>query len=114
MTVYAAVSALSVILVPRKSIAAAYIMATGLYPIVKFLIENRTRPMVQMPLKLGCVNLVFAVTGTLVSKGIFPMIQVPGFAALAVFWAAVNVGFIAFDVVLTQFIRFLRRYLPKL
>jgi len=26
----------------------------------------------------------------------------------------VNVGFIAFDVVLTQFIRFLRRYLPKL
>lgn len=114
VTVYAAVSALSVILVPRKSIAAAYIMATGLYPIVKFLIENRTRPMVQMPLKLGCVNLVFAVTGTLVSKGIFPMIQVPGFAALAVFWAAVNVGFIAFDVVLTQFIRFLRRYLPKL
>lgn len=70
--------------------------------------------MVQMPLKLGCVNLVFAVTGALVSKGIFPMIQVPGFAALAVFWAAVNVGFIAFDVVLTQFIRFLRRYLPKL
>lgn len=48
VTVYAAVSALSVILVPRKSIAAAYIMATGLYPIVKFLIENRTRPMVQM------------------------------------------------------------------
>lgn len=43
VTVYAAVSALSVILVPRKSIAAAYIMATGLYPIVKFLIENRTR-----------------------------------------------------------------------
>ena len=36
LTVYAAAGALSLMLVPRKSVAAAYIAVCGLYPIVKY------------------------------------------------------------------------------
>ena len=34
--------------------------------------------------------------------------------ALAAFWFAANIGFAVFDAVLTRFIRFVRRYLPKI
>ena len=105
LTVYAAVSALSLMLVPRKSVAAAYIAVCGLYPIVKYLIESRV---------LAYANLVLAVLGALVSKGVFPQMEMPGFFALAAFWFAANIGFAVFDAVLTRFIRFVRRYLPKI
>ena len=105
LTVYAAVSALSLMLVPRKSVAAAYIAVCGLYPIVKYLIESRVRPGARM---------VLAVLGALVSKGVFPQMEMPGFFALAAFWFAANIGFAVFDAVLTRFIRFVRRYLPKI
>ncbi len=114
VTVYAAASALSLMLVPRKSVAAAYIAVCGLYPIVKYLIETRVRPGVRMALKLIYVNLVLAVLGAFVSWGVFPQMEMPGFFALAAFWFAANIGFAVFDTVLTQFIRFLRRNLPKL
>ena len=96
LTVYAAVSALSLMLVPRKSVAAAYIAVCGLYPIVKYLIESRVRP------------------GARMAKGVFPQMEMPGFFALAAFWFAANIGFAVFDAVLTRFIRFVRRYLPKI
>ena len=111
LTVYAAVSALSLMLVPRKSVAAA---VCGLYPIVKYLIESRVRPGARMALKLAYANLVLAVLGALVSKGVFPQLEMPGFFALAAFWFAANIGFAVFDAVLTRFIRFVRRYLPKI
>lgn len=114
VTVYAAVSALSLMLVPRKSVAAAYVAVCGLYPIVKYLIETRVRPGARMALKLVYVNLVLALMGALVSKGIFPQMEIPGFFTLAVFWFTANIGFVVFDTVLTQFIRFLRRYLPRI
>lgn len=114
VTVYAAVSVLSLMLVPRKSVAAAYILGSGLYPIVKFLIESRVRPGLRLMLKLFYVNLVLAVMGALVAEGMVPQMEMPGFAPLAVFWFTANIGFLLFDAVLTQFIRFLRRYLPKL
>ena len=114
LTVYAAVSALSLMLVPRKSVAAAYIAVCGLYPIVKYLIETRVRPGARMALKLVYANLVLAVLGALVSKGVFPQLEMPGFFALAAFWFAANIGFAVFDAVLTRFICFVRRYLPKI
>ena len=101
-------------LVPRKSVAAAYIAVCGLYPIVKYLIETRARPGARMALKLAYANLVLAVLGALVSKGVFPQLEMPGFFALAAFWFAANIGFAVFDAVLTRFIRFVRRYLPKI
>ena len=114
LTVYAAAGALSLMLVPRKSVAAAYIAVCGLYPIVKYLIETRARPGARMALKLAYANLVLAVLGALVSKGVFPQLEMPGFFALAAFWFAANIGFAVFDAVLTRFIRFVRRYLPKI
>ena len=108
------VSAVSLMLVPRKSVAAAYIAVCGLYPIVKYLIESRVRPGARMALKLAYANLVLAVLGALVSKGVFPQLEMPGFFALAAFWFAANIGFAVFDAVLTRFIRFVRRYLPKI
>ena len=114
LTVYAAAGALSLMLVPRKSVAAAYIAVCGLYPIVKYLIETRARSGARMALKLAYANFVLAVLGALVSKGVFPQLEMPGFFALAAFWFAANIGFAVFDAVLTRFIRFVRRYLPKI
>ena len=54
LTVYAAVSALSLMLVPRKSVAAAYIAVCGLYPIVKYLIETRARPGARWHMRILC------------------------------------------------------------
>lgn len=39
LLMYAAASILGLLIVPRKSVAAAYVLLTGLYPIVKFGVE---------------------------------------------------------------------------
>ena len=112
LTVYAAAGALSLMLVPRKSVAAAYIAVCGLYPIVKYLIETRARPGARLALKLAYANLVLAVLGALVSKGVFPQLEMPGIFRLAGLWIAANIGFIVYDIGLSKVIALLRRTLP--
>lgn len=109
---YAAASVLGALVAPRKSLVAAYVLLTGLYPILKYLVECRVPRPMQMGVKLVYCNLVLAVGGTLVAYGLFPQFALPGFARLAVLWFAANAVFIIYDVALSRLIALLRASLP--
>ncbi len=80
LTVYAAVSALSLMLVPRKSVAAAYIAVCGLYPIVKYLIESRVRPRRTHGAQAGiCESCARRAGCARIKAGVFPQMEMPGF-----------------------------------
>ena len=91
---YAAASILGALIVPRKSVVAAYAVFCGLYPIVKFGVECYLPRHVQTGVKLVYFNIVLAVAGALVAYGLFPGIDLPGFARLAVLWFGANAVFI--------------------
>ena len=55
---YLAVSVLSLLLVPRKSVAAAYVLFCGLYPIIKYWVECYAPRRMQMGIKLAYFNLM--------------------------------------------------------
>ena len=112
LLMYAAASILGLLIVPRKSVAAAYVLLTGLYPIVKFGVECYLPRHVQTGVKLVYFNLVLAVAGALVAFGLFPQIVLPGFFRLAMLWFVANVVFIIYDVALSRLIALLRRSLP--
>lgn len=115
LTVYAAVSALSLMLVPRKSVAAAYIAVCGLYPIVKYLIESRRPPRRTHGAQAWHMRILCSPCWVRsYQRACSLQLEMPGFFALAAFWFAANIGFTVFDAVLTRFIRFVRRYLPKI
>lgn len=109
---YVAASVLGALIVPRKSVVAAYVLLAGLYPILKYLIECRVPRHIQMGVKLVYFNLILAAGGTLVAYGLFPQIVMPGFARLAVLWFGANVVFMIYDVALSRLIALLRRSLP--
>ena len=112
LLLYATASVLGLLLAPRKSVAAAYALFCGLYPIVKFGVECYLPRHVQTGVKLVYFNLVLAVAGALVAFGLFPYIVLPGLARLAVLWVGVNVAFIIYDVALSRLIALLRKSLP--
>lgn len=109
---YLTVSVLSALLVPRKVVAAAYVLFCGLYPIVKFLIESRVPPQAQWGLKLAYFNIVLAVAGVLAVFVFFPGMAVTGLFRIAAVWFAANVGFFIYDVALSRLIALLRASLP--
>lgn len=109
---YMAVSLLALLLVPRKVVAFGYILLTGLYPIIKYLIEARLPLRLQTGVKLVYCNVVLAVAGVLASRGFFPQIEVPAFWKLAGLWFAANIAFIVYDIGLSRLIAVLRRTLP--
>lgn len=112
VTLYMAVSLLAVLLVPRKVIAFGYILLTGLYPIVKFVIEARVPRRIEIWVKLAYFNIVLAVAGALASRGFFPQFEIPAFWKLAGLWFAANIVFIVYDIGLSRLIAALRRTLP--
>ncbi|MDO5141977.1 MAG: hypothetical protein Q4D31_03040 [Eubacteriales bacterium] len=109
---YAAAVVLGALVAPRKSLVVAYALLTGLYPILKYLIEGRVPRPAQLAVKLVYANLLLAVVGTLVARGLFPQVVLPGFAKLAVLWFAAGVGFIIYDVAMSRLIALLRASLP--
>lgn len=74
---YAAASILGALIVPRKSVVAAYAVFCGLYPIVKFGVECYLPRHVQTGVKLVYFNIVLAVVGALVAYGLFPALTCP-------------------------------------
>lgn len=109
---YVAASLLGALLAPRKSVVAAYVLLTGLYPILKFCVECYLPRHFQMGVKLAYFNVVLVVAAVLVAAGLFPQIAMPGFGRLAMLWIAANIVFIIYDVALSRLIAMLRRSLP--
>ena len=109
---YVVTSVLGLLLVPRKTVAAAYVLLFGLYPIVKYCIECRFPIRMQMLGKLAYFNIVFVIGDVLLSLGLFPQLEMPGIFRLAGLWIAANIGFIVYDIGLSRVIALLRRTLP--
>ena len=109
---YAAASILGALIVPRKSVVAAYAVFCGLYPIVKFGVECYLPLQAQWGLKLAYFNIVLAVAGVLAVFVFFPGMAVTGLFRIAAVWFAANVGFFIYDVALSRLIAMLRRSLP--
>ena len=97
---------------PRKSVAIAYVLLTGLYPIVKYGIECRLPRSTQQMIKLVYCNLVLAAAYLLAWYGFLPQAELPGTGLLAAGWIAANVVFLLYDVGLSRLIATLRRSLP--
>lgn len=112
VSLYLAVSVLALILVPRKSLAAGYILLCGLYPIVKYGIEARLPQRIQLLCKLVYFNLVLAAMYLLVQYGFLPQLEVKGIGVLAIGWVVANVVFVIYDIGLSRLIATLRTMLP--
>lgn len=109
---YAAASILGALIAPRKSVVAAYVLLTGLYPILKYCVECYLPRRMQTGVKLAYVNVVLAAASLVAAAGLFPQIAMPGLGQLAVLWIAANIVFIIYDVALSRLIALLRRSLP--
>ena len=109
---YAAVSALGLLLVPRKAVVVAYILFCGLYPIVKFEIESRMPRRLQTGAKLVYCNIVLAVAAALAVFVFAPEMAVSGLARVVLLLAAADAAFLMYDMALSRLIAVLRRSLP--
>lgn len=109
---YAAASLLGILVTPRKSVAAAYVLFCGLYPIVKFVIESRMPRQMQTGIKLAYFNVVLVVAAALAVFVFMPQLAVTGLGKVVALWAAANVVFLMYDVALSRLIALLRRSLP--
>jgi hypothetical protein len=100
---YAAVSILSLLLLPEKSSAVFYFLFFGHYPIVKYLLERLRSPVLCWAGKIICANLCFfALWGVL--RLFFPDWEFP--LALWLLWGLGNATFVMFDIALTRLIAF--------
>ena len=109
---YAAVSVLGLLLVPRKAVAVGYILFCGLYPIVKFLIESRLPRHLQMGAKLAYGNVVLAAAAVLAAFVFAPGVAIGGLGRVVLLWVAADAAFLMYDVALSRLIAVLRRSLP--
>ena len=109
---YLAAGVLGPLLVPRKGVAAAYLLFCGLYPIVKFLIESRVPVHRQTALKLAYFNIMLPVAAALMVFVFAPGVAFSGLLRIVLLWAAADVLFLMYDVALSRLIAMLRRSLP--
>ncbi|BFL38983.1 hypothetical protein H8S45_08845 [Agathobaculum sp. NSJ-28] len=109
---YLAVSVLSLLLVPRKSVAAAYVLFCGLYPIIKYWVECYAPRRMQMGIKLAYFNLMLLAAAALAVFVFVPQLAVTGLGWVAALWFAANAVFLMYDVALSRLIALLRRSLP--
>lgn len=112
VVLYVAVSILSVLLVPRKMVAAAYILVCGLYPIVKFCVECYAPRRSQTAIKLVYCNIALVVAAALAIFVFLPQFAVTGLFRVITMWIAANVVFMIYDLGLSRLIAVLRRTLP--
>ena len=109
---YLAVSVLSLLLVPRKSVAAAYVLFCGLYPIIKYWVECYAPRRMQMGIKLAYFNLMLLAAAALAVFVFVPQLAVTGLGWVAALWFSANAVFLMYDVALSRLIALLRRSLP--
>ncbi len=107
LTMYAAVSALGVLLCPDKEAAFLFVFFLGWYPVAKPLIDRlRSRPL-RIIIKLAVFNLAVAAMYLLLIKVLFigeiaEDFKDFGYFMTAAFIAAGNFTFAVFDVLLTK------------
>ena len=100
---FAAVSVLSALILPQKSLAFLYIVFFGYYPLLKSAIERIRKRGLEWSAKLVVFNLACALCMTALRFGFVSDISLPDIA-LAVLWLGLNVVFVIYDIGITQLI----------
>jgi hypothetical protein len=110
---YAAVSLISILLLPTKAPAVLYAAFFGYYPIIKSLIERLGRPRLEWPLKLLLALASLTAVLLVYKVGFLGGAELPHAAVWAVY-AAGLLGFAAYDVLLSKLIEtYIRRKIKK-
>ena len=100
---FAAVSALSALILPQKSLAILYIVFFGYYPLLKSAAEHISKRWLEWVVKLAVFNFACVLCMAALRFGFISDINLPDIA-LAVLWLGLNVVFVIYDIGLTQLI----------
>ena len=100
---FAAVSVLSALILPQKSLAFLYIVFFGYYPLLKSAVERIRKRCLEWAAKLAVFNLACALCITALRFGFVSDISLPDIA-IAILWLGLNVVFVIYDIGLTQLI----------
>lgn len=106
---YAAISAVSLLVVPSKEAGLLFAAFLGYYPIIKSIFEKQKNKYVQLALKLGVFNAAIVVYYQLTLRlvtdaALMEEAESFGKYGLAVLWLAANVVFVIYDIALTRLI----------
>lgn len=102
---YAVTTILSFLLLPDKGAALLYLLFFGLYPMIKSLVEQLHKPLVEWPLKLAFFNVMLSVLWFGMGKLFLAFLP----TALNTVWLVYLVGnvvFVAYDIGFSGLARF--------
>ena len=100
---FVAVSALSALILPQKSLALLYIAFFGYYPLLKSAAEHIRNRVFEWTAKLAVFNVACAICMAALRFGFITDISLPE-VALVFLWLGLNVVFIIYDIGLTRLI----------
>ena len=100
---FVAVSALSALILPQKSLALLYIAFFGYYPLLKSAAEHIRNRVFEWAAKLAVFNVACAICMAALRFGFITDISLPE-VALVFLWLGLNVVFIIYDIGLTRLI----------
>lgn len=105
--VYFAVSVLSVMVVPNKESAVFYALFFGIYPILKGIIESKTKGAVSWIIKYLFFNIAIIIGYLICAKLLnipYDEIGVFGKFTLLFLWGSGNVSFLIYDIAFTRIV----------
>ncbi len=100
---FVAVSALSAVILPQKSLAILYIVFFGYYPLLKSAAERIRNRTLEWVAKLAVFNVACALCMAALRFGFITDISLPD-VALVLLWLGLNVVFVIYDIGLTRLI----------
>ncbi len=113
VTAFAAVSILSAVILPQKSIAILYIVFFGYYPIMKSVAERVDSRLLEWAVKLVVFNFACVICWMALRVGFITDITLPDIA-LAILWLGLNVIFVIYDFGLSGLINFYIQRIHKI
>ena len=113
---FAVSGAAALLLSPAKSIAVAYLLFFGWYPIVKSLLERIKNRAAELGAKLFVFNAALTAAVFLFARAAFPELSFSQFAgwAAVLAWLAANAAFLLYDFAMTRIISmYLNKFVKK-
>lgn len=109
---FVAVSILSAVLLPQKTMVFLYIVFFGCYPLIKSAAEHVNSRVLEWTAKLAAFNFACVICMMALRYGFITDISLPDFAA-AVIWVGLNAVFIVYDIGVSKLICFYMQRIHK-
>ena len=110
---FAAVTLLSFLIIPNKSILLIYVFIFGPYSIIKFIIEKYANNIIlQYILKLVAFNAMLGLGFLIFREAFFAGVELPDFAWYLILMGA-QVMFVLYDYILTLIMRIYVKVIPE-